>query len=362
VKIKSRLGAYLKGRNLTSGEAAKMTGLTATQIEHLCQEDHGRNWAIQVRTMEKILSGLGLPPERWLVVEDPDFRHLIADTGGPVTIIMGTHPVALISDASATTVLLQPGVRREAVEIWDIRALTEVLSHCPGDNSRFEQMASTLRLPESEVGKLVPPLTALSTKGVVISLGSPLCSGFADFALVQILAQGWTLPFSFHWSFDNPGSRRYQKCGLRDRQGIHWNGKLYPVPLWKEIRSSRKDNYNDGAVIVLQPAPEGRGWWLLVMGFMGPATKSAAAFVWTDKFAAVLAEYRKYLLELREDAGDRLPLPPLFVLLRVPCIKPQGDVTVGHEVEPGKAELLEFAYRPTSAPTRIAKGRHLPLR
>lgn len=247
-----------------------------------------------------------------------------------------------------------PEIRREAIGVWDVRALSEVMKECAWADPRIEQAQCTKERSRGAVARNVRKdnerpdyhetiLRVAGTKGTVISLGSPLVSGFADYVLCQLYDEkrqpkGWKLPFKFCWNFsgeDRQPSPRpfnsYTKTGS-DPQGILWNDKmLLEIPTWSDIFALRRGRtYSDGAVIFLQRAQRGQAYWLLLMGFSGPGTLAAARFLRTGDFAERLQVYLAQLNRV-----------PMCIALEVVCKKTGSEDS--YEVEPVETKIAKHA-------------------
>jgi transcriptional regulator with XRE-family HTH domain len=257
-----RLREILAEKGISQAEACRLTGLTPPEMARLVGLggiifDDSREM-IQFSTIGKLCNGLGIKIEYLMALEEPSFLSLVKAEGRPFTITVGSRPCLLLKpddDRIGATVRVGEGERRDAIGIWDMRALGEITRQCPWYAPIIGETPCTLTLAENNMPETVSRLLRTPEGGVVIGLGSPLVSGLADFVLLEIMRH-YELPFRFWWDFFGGDSRRYHRyVGPGNPQGILWNRELrVQIPAWQEIRDyPQGERYTDGCVIVIWP-------------------------------------------------------------------------------------------------------------
>ncbi len=310
--IRSILGDLLP--DWTISRAAKEAKLMRRCMRGLWgkKEPRARS-AVQFETMRKIYDAFGLRPGDWLVHHRAGLPVLIAGHGGRVRVVLGEYQVRLARRPGFHANPFPEDVTRKATDMWDTRALVEIARRSPV-NPEIAYCGYSLHLPRRDVrnGDALPESLRSLKSGVLVSLGSPLSSAYADYTLANIEAAGWDVPITFHWGCDGEGSRVYSRFGTA-RRGIAWRGELIEVPSWRTIAGLQAGTqYDDVAAILLQRVPGIKSLVILVMGLMGPATYAAARFLFSEEFGRRSASYR------RDVASAERP-EPYFSLWKVPC-------------------------------------------
>lgn len=348
--LKFCLNDILHEKGMKQADLRRLTGLSLPEVSILCnREVICGNESIKTSTIIKICDCLGVKIEQLMQLIEPSFSHLVSAMGGYFTVVVGSRPCVILTerdDKIGKQINLSEGARRDAVGLWDMRALAKITCQfriAP----KIVETSCNLRNNSSVIPADVSELLQNHKKGVIISLGSPLVSGFSDVILLKMLKQGIDIPFQFIWDFIGDGERIYNKyIGKQKKQGIRWNNRFaIQIPSWKEIEDMHQGmNYDDGCVLVIWPIDppilpiKERTWVSLIMGFMGSATEGGASFIFSSEMENLLSQYtaNSYVQDTKDIA------PPLFVLLRVKCEKIGNSGS--REVIPIHSEIVNHLF------------------
>lgn len=359
-ELVSRLPQLLMLRNNMAPKAlAKAAGVDISAVHALLvarlptDGTSGIHW----NTLWRICRALGCQPGELLVLEEPQFAGFVREVGGPCTLVTGSNLYLALDPGTAVDAKVRVTAERRhrAVEYWDASARATILRHVSWPVPTEQETPCTLTQATPQLPHAVQDVL-LRQPGLLISVGSELVSGLSDVMLLK-MHQGLKAPdrppFYVVWGHQGPDQRPYHRYDARPgaRQGIAQGAPgqfLVTVPSWPTIAAESEGyTYTDACLLLVCPLNRQNGTYrtyvVLVLGFMGPGTLAGASFLFSPNFGHLLTAYREQVLN-HPAADPQAPVPPLGVVLCVPCQKRGGPGT--HDVEVNEASVTVVATHP----------------